>query len=912
MATPAPAGTLSYPPLPGPIAGIYAVNAPWAQWFRELWNRVGGPDAPTNTELHTLIMSQAPGGPVDTATLLETVGDFFVQQGSGQEAAAGAQVADMSGRLDALEVETQDTAPALLSTLQRRLDDLEAFVLSAPGIAVPPAAVSTITGLWNWSTLDGTGDPGAPNAAFDTAALPLALRISRQTLDNHDASAMLATVQPGDMLTIQSPSVSTIWVRFNVNAALSHFPTYFSYPGTVLATGAGGQPTANMPVTLTLTRMAGLEDAGSDTETPFIRTALDLDNRVAALENLPLDSVTQSVNDLRSRMEAVEAPSDTQAQAIALDTLHKRLDDLEAFVLANQSAPAPVQALSTMTALWNWSTVDDPFAGDPGAPNAAFDVALAPLNLRVARRTLDNRDASAMLATVQPGDVWTIESPSVSTIWVRFEVNTALRHFPTYFTYPGTVLATGAGGQPTANMPVTLTLTRMAGLEDAGSDTETPFIRTALDLDNRVAALENLPLDSVTQSVNDLRSRMEAVEAPSDTQAQAIALDTLHKRLDDLEAFVLANQSAPAPVQALSTMTALWNWSTVDDPFAGDPGAPNAAFDVALAPLNLRVARRTLDNRDASAILATVQPGDVWTIESPSVSTIWVRFEVNTALSHFPTYFTYPGTVLATGAGGQPTANMPVTLTLTRMAGLEDAGSDTETPFIRTALDLDNRVAALENLPLDSVTQSVNDLRSRMEAVEAPSDTQAQAIALDTLHKRLDDLEAFVLANQSAPAPVQALSTMTALWNWSTVDDPFAGDPGAPNAAFDVALAPLNLRVARRTLDNRDASAMLATVQPGDVWTIESPSVSTIWVRFEVNTALRHFPTYFTYPGTVLATGAGGQPTANMPVTLTLTRMAGLEDAGSDTETPFIRTALDLDNRVAALENLPLDSVTQS
>src|SRR5215831_20210345 len=512
MATPAPAGTLSYPPLPGPIAGIYAVNAPWAQWFRELWNRVGGPDAPTNTELHTLIMSQAPGGPVDTATLLETVGDFFVQQGSGQEAAAGAQVADMSGRLDALEVETQDTAPALLSTLQRRLDDLEAFVLSAPGIAVPPAAVSTITGLWNWSTLDGTGDPGAPNAAFDTAALPLALRISRQTLDNHDASAMLATVQPGDMLTIQSPSVSTIWVRFNVNAALSHFPTYFSYPGTVLATGAGGQPTANMPVTLTLTRMAGLEDAGSDTETPFIRTALDLDNRVAALENLPLDSVTQSVNDLRSRMEAVEAPSDTQAQAIALDTLHKRLDDLEAFVLANQSAPAPVQALSTMTALWNWSTVDDPFAGDPGAPNAAFDVALAPLNLRVARRTLDNRDASAMLATVQPGDVWTIESPSVSTIWVRFEVNTALRHFPTYFTYPGTVLATGAGGQPTANMPVTLTLTRMAGLEDAGSDTETPFIRTALDLDNRVAALENLPLDSVTQSVNDLRSRMEAVE----------------------------------------------------------------------------------------------------------------------------------------------------------------------------------------------------------------------------------------------------------------------------------------------------------------------------------------------------------------------------------------------------------------
>ena len=318
MATPSPPGTLSYPPIPGPIAGIYAVNAPWAQWFRELWNRVGGPDAPTNTELHTLLMSQAPGGPVDTSTLLETVGDFFVQQGSGQDAAAGAAVADMSGRLEALETDAQDTAPALLTTLQRRLDDLEAFVLSSPGLVVPPAATITVTGLWNWSTVDGTGDPGAPNAAFDTAALPLALRISRQTLDNHEASSMLATVQPGDMLTIQSPSVSTIWVRFNVNAALSHFPTYFSYPGTVLATGAGGQPTANMPVTITLTRLSGLEDAGAQAETSWIRTTIDLDSRVTALENQPPEAIAQSV-------------------ALAL----KRLDDLEQLVMMNVSPPMP-------------------------------------------------------------------------------------------------------------------------------------------------------------------------------------------------------------------------------------------------------------------------------------------------------------------------------------------------------------------------------------------------------------------------------------------------------------------------------------------------------------------------------------------------------------------------------------------
>ena len=306
MARPAPPGTLSYPPIPGPIAGIYAVNAPWAQWFRELWNRVGGPEAPTNTELHTLILSQAPSGPVDTSTLLETVGDFFVQQGSGQDAAAGVAVADMSGRLEALEVETQDTAPALLTTLQRRLDDLETFVLSSPGLVVPPAATITVTGLWNWSTVDGTGDPGSPNAAFDTAALPLALRISRQTLDNHDASSMLATVQPGDMLTIQSPSVSTIWVRFNVNAALSHFPTYFSYPGTVLATGAGGQPTANMPVTITLTRLSGLEDAGASDETPWIRTAIDLDSRVTALEARPEEALAPNIAAVLQRVNDVE------------------------------------------------------------------------------------------------------------------------------------------------------------------------------------------------------------------------------------------------------------------------------------------------------------------------------------------------------------------------------------------------------------------------------------------------------------------------------------------------------------------------------------------------------------------------------------------------------------------------------
>jgi len=290
VATPPPPGTLSYPPLPGPIAGIYAVNAPWAQWFRELWNRVGGPDALTNTELQTLIVQQTPGPPGPPGG------------GTGQD------VSDpfLSGALSAV-TDAQATTLAL-HTLHKRLDDLETLVLAnqpPPAAAVP---LSTMTALWNWSTVDDpfAGDPGAPNAAFDVALAPLNLRVARRTLDNRDASAILATVQPGDVWTIESPSVSTIWVRFEVNTALSHFPTYFTYPGTVLATGAGGQPTANMPVTLTLTRMAGLEDAGSDTETPFIRTALDLDNRVAALENLPLDSVTQSVNDLRSRMEAVE------------------------------------------------------------------------------------------------------------------------------------------------------------------------------------------------------------------------------------------------------------------------------------------------------------------------------------------------------------------------------------------------------------------------------------------------------------------------------------------------------------------------------------------------------------------------------------------------------------------------------
>jgi len=162
----------------------------------------------------------------------------------------------------------------------------------------------------------------------------------------------------------------------------------------------------------------------------------------------------------------------------------------------------------------------------------------------------------------------------------------------------------------------------------------------------------------------------------------------------------------------------------------GDPGAPNAAFDVAAAPLNLRVARRTLDNRDASAILATVQPGDVWTIESPTVSTIWMRFEVTAALAHFPTYFTFPGALLASGAGGAPAANMPVTLTVTRLAGLEDAGSSDETPWIRTAIDLDSRVQALENQPPEAIAQSV-------------------ALAL----QRLEDLEQLVMMNVSPPIP---------------------------------------------------------------------------------------------------------------------------------------------------------------
>jgi hypothetical protein len=131
-------------------------------------------------------------------------------------------------------------------------------VLAGPTLAWQPPAVETgVTGVWNYRTVDGTGDPGVRNLSPDVAAAPTFLRFSKTETDGTDASNVLVTTGVGDVLLAQQRTDASKWSKLQVRAPIVDHGTWVEAPITVLATSGAGAPTNNQDVVVQFQRGTG-------------------------------------------------------------------------------------------------------------------------------------------------------------------------------------------------------------------------------------------------------------------------------------------------------------------------------------------------------------------------------------------------------------------------------------------------------------------------------------------------------------------------------------------------------------------------------------------------------------------------------------------------------------------------------
>jgi hypothetical protein len=131
-------------------------------------------------------------------------------------------------------------------------------VLAGPTLAWQPAAVAEgVTGVWNYRTVDGTGDPGVRNLSPDVAGAPTFLRFSKTETDGTDASNVLVTTGVGDVLLAQQRTDSSKWSKLQVRAPIVDHGTWVEVPITVLATSGAGAPSNNTDVAVQFQRGTG-------------------------------------------------------------------------------------------------------------------------------------------------------------------------------------------------------------------------------------------------------------------------------------------------------------------------------------------------------------------------------------------------------------------------------------------------------------------------------------------------------------------------------------------------------------------------------------------------------------------------------------------------------------------------------
>jgi hypothetical protein len=135
-------------------------------------------------------------------------------------------------------------------------------VAAGPALAwQPPAAVQGVTAVWNYRTVDGTGDPGARNLSPDVAAAPTFLRFSTTDTAGSDVRNVLVTTGVGDVLIAQQRTDSSKWSKIQVRAPVVDHATWFEVPITLLANSGAGVPANNTDVAVQFQRGTGSTSA---------------------------------------------------------------------------------------------------------------------------------------------------------------------------------------------------------------------------------------------------------------------------------------------------------------------------------------------------------------------------------------------------------------------------------------------------------------------------------------------------------------------------------------------------------------------------------------------------------------------------------------------------------------------------
>lgn len=120
-----------------------------------------------------------------------------------------------------------------------------------------PAVVEGVTGVWNYRTADGTGDPGTRNLSPDVATAPTFLRFSKTEVDGTDATNVLVTTDVGDVLIAQQRTDANHWSKAQVRAPIVDHGTWVEVPITVLTNSGAGPPANNTDVEVQFQRGTG-------------------------------------------------------------------------------------------------------------------------------------------------------------------------------------------------------------------------------------------------------------------------------------------------------------------------------------------------------------------------------------------------------------------------------------------------------------------------------------------------------------------------------------------------------------------------------------------------------------------------------------------------------------------------------